>query len=107
MALKPTIIFGPTQVISVSESFTLRGPDIPATLMADGLTDTANDVINVLRVPDDNPPGGAVFQEGSAVTLLFNNNTITINSPMTIQLSVTGNTLAAPTTVYLARQGFA
>jgi len=107
MALNPIVIFGPATAQGVSETLELVGADVPATIMADGLTDTANDVINILRVADGNPPGKAVFQEGSAATLTFDNNTITINSPMTIQVSVTDNDLAALTTVTIAKQGFA
>lgn len=104
MALKPIILVGPTTLGGQRGTIVLTGADVPATIFADNLS--VAEVVNIFRVTDGGLQGENVFQAGVQLLLSFDNNTITVNSPMKLGIATTGS-YAEPVTVYIATQGFA
>jgi hypothetical protein len=73
--------------------------------MADNLD--GSETIEIFRVTDGDPQGGGdnVFQDGTQVELSVTNNTITVNSPMTI--GVTKGVTVNAVGIFIATQGLA
>ena len=104
MALNPIILIeAQTAIVDTTVFNQVVGADTPATLIATGLAGVEE--VDVFISIDNGVTEQAVQQEGSLVVLTVNNNTLTINSPMTVGVRKDATVSAAG--VSLAKQGFA
>ncbi len=104
MALKSiTLIPEQTGVVTTPVFNEIVGGDTPATLIATGLAGVEE--VDVLISVDNGVSNQPVVQEGTTVKLTVTNNTVTINSPMTV--GVIKDTTVGAAGVFLSKQGFA
>jgi len=75
--------------------FPVTQESLPATIEADGLQ--GSETMPVMRSLDDGKTSSTISHDGINIELAVLNNTVTINSPMLIQ--VTKQTTAGPVTV--------
>lgn len=74
-----------TAAVTIPAIVKISQEQLPATLIGDGLTGA--DAIPINVTVDDGVTNYAAEQQGTAVTLTTTNNTIAINSPMTLRLT--------------------
>ncbi|MEE8233706.1 MAG: hypothetical protein V3R41_03405 [Gammaproteobacteria bacterium] len=88
------VIIAPvTAVVTVAKIVKIRQEALPATLFATGLAGVEKAVVNIS--PDGGDSLTPAAQSGTAVELTATNNTIAINSPMTIGITKTATAGAA------------
>ena len=104
MSLKPIVIIEPTTLASTGPEFIeITGADIPATLIATGLT--GGEAMLLAISMDNGVTAIQISIDGVSASLLADNNVITINSPMT--LVVVKFSTSNPAGAFLATQGLA
>jgi len=88
-----TLIAPVTAAVTVAKVVKIRQEALPATLFATGLAGIEKAVVNISQ--DAGATLTPAFQDGTAVELTATNNTIAINSPMTIGVTKGGTAVAA------------